>query len=131
VPILMTLGASLLAAGGLGLLGLLFASGGWRRSRQFAILGQLWSGALGSGRRLLVQLSLAAAVAGAALCFAGVASMDAERARGCHDHCIALGFEQGSIGPSVDRSPSGRFVACTCSADAIAPLELRADAIPR
>lgn len=127
----MTLGASLLAVGGLGFLGTLFASGGWRRSRQFAILGQLWSGALGPRRRLMCQLSLATVGAGAILCFAGVASMDAERAARCRDHCMALGFERGLIGPSVDRAPSSRFVACTCSADALAPLELRADTIPR
>lgn len=131
MPTLMTLGAALLAAGGLGFLGTLFASGGWRRSRQFAILGQLWSGALGARRRRLLRTSLVALGGGAALCFAGVASMDAERATRCRDHCLALGFTQGRIGPSEDRAPPTRFVACTCSGEGEAALELRADALPR
>jgi (2Fe-2S) ferredoxin len=55
--------------------------------------------------------------------------MDAERARRCHEACVVAGYDEGAIGPSVDRSAAGRFVASTCTADSLPPLEQRADTI--
>ena len=131
MPILMTLGAVLFLAGAMTFLVLLFSSGGAQRSRQFAVLGQLRSGALGTARRRLLMVSIGLIGTGAVACFAGVGAMDAARAARCHEYCVARDFSNGSIGPSVDRSTAGRFVACTCTAPDQPTLELRADAIPR
>lgn len=109
---------------------LLFASGGLQNSRQFAVLGQLWAGKLGAGRRNLSLASLGLAVVGGLTCFVGVAASDAQRAKSCDRYCVAEGYAQGKIGPSVDRSPKGRFVACTCSAPDRASFERRADSVP-
>ena len=127
MSILMIIGASLFLAGGLSFMALLFASGGWQRSRQFAVLGQLWSGARGTARQVLSLGSFALVGFGALLCFAGVLSMDAERAERCHSHCIAAGYVEGVIGASVDRDPATRFVACSCKSPDRPTLELRAD----
>jgi hypothetical protein len=125
----MTVGVGLFFVGVLGVMALLFASGAAQKSRQFEVLGQLWSGKLGVGRRRLVRTAFLLAGSGAVLCFAGVAGMDAERAARCHDHCIASGYHEGKIGPSQERSKSGRFVACVCQSPDRPPLELRADAV--
>jgi hypothetical protein len=122
-------GAALFFGGGAIFIGLLFASGGAQRSRQFAVLGQLWSGALGARRRRLLWLALGLIGTGAAACFAGVAAMDAERARRCHEYCVAAGYAEGRIGASAERDRSRRFVACLCSAPDRPTLERRADAI--
>jgi len=129
MPILMTIGAIAFFAGGLCFLGLLFSNGGWQRSRQFAVIGQLWTGQLGRSGKLLCRASLSVVTIGAMLCFAGVARMDGERADRCQNYCVADGYEGGEIGPSVDRSPASRFVACTCVSDTRPLKELRADAV--
>ena len=126
----MTLGVILFLAGGMLFLGLLFASGGAQRSRQFAVIGRMWSGDLGASRRRLLLVSLVLIGSGAIACFSGVAAMDAARAARCNDYCVARDYSKGSIGPSVDRSTAGRFVACTCTSADRPALELRADAIP-
>jgi hypothetical protein len=105
---------------------LLFGNGGWQRSRQFAVIGKLCSGALGTARQILTLGSMAVIGLGGLTCFAGVASMDAERANRCRDHCLAAGYQDGVIGPSLDREPKTRFVACTCTAPDREGLELRA-----
>lgn len=125
----MIIGAALFLAGALSFMAVLFASGGWQRSRQFAVIGKLWKGRLGDFRRRLTQLSLALIALGAVLCFTAVAMMDAERADRCQDHCQALGHEEGMIGPSQDRSPTGRFVACICRDAGQADREMRADSL--
>jgi len=127
VPTSMLVGVALFFAGSFGVMALLFASGGAQKSRQFEVLGQLWSGKLGSTRRVLVRASLLLIGAGAMGCFAGVAGMDAARAEGCHARCVAAGYVGGKIGPSIERSKSGRFVACVCTAPDKLALELRAD----
>lgn len=131
MPMSMIAGAVLFLAGVLTFLVLLVASGGALRSRQFAVLGQIRSGAMGAGRRRLLLLSFALIGAGAIGCFAGVGAMDRERAARCEAYCTAQGYSQGAIGPSIDRSKAGRFIACTCSGTGRDALELRADAIPR
>ena len=129
MPTLMIIGVLMFFTGVLGVLALLMANDGWDKARQFAVLQALLTGKLGSGRRTFSLLALLLTFTGAMLCFAGVSQMDAKRAQVCHDHCIAAGYQKGSIGPSVDRSSEGRFVACTCSAPDKAPLEQRADSI--
>lgn len=124
---LMIIGATLFFSGGLAFMALLFGHGGWQRSRQFAVIGQLCSGAHGGLRRILTLGSLALIWLGAMACFAGVLSMDAERAERCSNHCIAAGYAEGVIGASLDRDPAIRFVACTCTAPDRPALELRAD----
>lgn len=129
MPILLTIGTTLFFGGGLIFLALLFSSGGAARSRQFEVLGHLWSGRMGSRRRGQLLLSLGLIGTGVITCFSGVAAMDAERAARCRDVCVAAGYATGRIGPSVDRTPKGRFVACTCPADDKPALELRADTL--
>ncbi len=123
---LMIIGAMLFFGGALLLMVLLFVSGGWQRSRQFAVFGELCSGARGAARRVLTLGSMGLIGLAALACFAGVASMDAERAQRCQDHCLAAGYDGGLIGPSLDREPATRFVACTCTAPDREALELRA-----
>jgi hypothetical protein len=130
MPMLLLIGAALFGAGALSFLVLLFSSGGAARSRQFALIGALWSGRLGARRRRILRLSLALVGVGALTCFAGVAASDAARAARCSEVCLARGFDTGRIGPSIDRHPAQRFVACTCAGANHAPLELRADALP-
>lgn len=125
----MLIGAALFFAGALGFMAVLFASGGWQRSRQFTVIGKLWSGQLGALRRRVTRLSLLLVATGAALSFTGVALMDAQRAERCHDYCQAQGHEEGIIGPSQDRSPAARFVACICRSAGQPELELRADSV--
>lgn len=123
----MMIGAALLFGGGLTFMALLFGSGGWQRSRQFAVVGQLCAGTLGRVRQSLAMGSLALIGLGAIVCFAGVTRMDAERATRCQSYCIAAGYAEGTIGPSLDRDPATRFVACTCIGPDRPALELRAD----
>jgi hypothetical protein len=129
MPWLMTLGVGLFFAGGLLFLGLLFGSGGVQRSRQFAVIGELLRGTHGASRRRGVIVALALLGTGALTCFAGVGAMDAERSARCRDYCVVEGYDEGRIGPSVDREKATRFVACTCTAADRAALELRADAM--
>tara|TARA_R110002096_G_scaffold143328_5_gene299418 strand:+ start:70946 stop:71335 length:390 start_codon:yes stop_codon:yes gene_type:complete len=127
----MAIGAALFFAGGLVFAGLLFASGGTQRSRQFEVLGQLFGGRLGQRKRALAVGSLVIAGAGAITCFAAIALMDGARAERCRDYCTNSDFVDGTIGPSLDRSKAGRFVACTCTAPDKPPLEVRADSLGR
>lgn len=131
MPTLMLIGAAIFFAGALSVLALMFSSGGWQRSRQFTVLGQLFSGQFGIARRIASMVSVALVVIGATLCFAGVALMDVQRAARCEELCLASGYSNGTIGPSVNRTPASRFVACTCTADDQPPLEQRAHAISR
>jgi hypothetical protein len=81
VSTLLIIGAALFFAGGLIFLVLLFASGGAARSRQFEVLGQLWSGRHGPRRRRLLRLAFGLIGSGAVTCFAAVA------ARRCPARC--------------------------------------------
>lgn len=128
---LMTLGAAAFFAGGLTFMSLLFSSGGWQRSKQFAVISQLWSGQHGRARKLLCRACLGLIGTGAVLCFAGVAQMDAERAARCESYCVDHGYQRGAIGPSADRSPANRYVACICASDIGSSKEVRADTIKR
>jgi len=125
----MTLGAAAFFAGGLTFMGLLFSSGGSQRSRQFAVISQLWTGQHGSARKLLCRASLGLIATGAVLCFAGVVRMDGERAARCASYCVDDGYQRGAIGPSADRSPANRYVACICASDLGPSKEVRADTI--
>lgn len=127
---LLLIGAALFGAGALTFLVLLLSSGGAARSRQFALIGALWSGRLGAHRRRMLRLSLGLVGVGAVTCFAGVAASDAARAARCSEVCLVRGFDAGRIGASIDRRPAQRFVACTCTGANRPPLELRADALP-
>lgn len=131
MPILMTVGVGLFFAGVAGVMALLFSNGGAQKSRQFEVFGQLWSGKLGPQPRRFLRLAMVLVGSGALLCFAGVGRMDAERAQRCSDYCIAAGYAEGKIGPSVERSKAGRFVACVCTAPGKEALELRADTVGR
>lgn len=127
---LMILGVILFFLGGLALMGLVLAHGGAAKSRQFAVWAQLWSGRAGPVPRRLLRGAVLMAGGGALLCFVAVSQLDRERTARCHDHCLAAGYSEGRIGPSVERSRAGRFVACVCSAPGRPPLELRADDLP-
>lgn len=129
MPLTLSMGAVLFFVGSLSFMVVLFANGGWQRSRQFTVIGRLCAGKLGSGRRWLTLSSLSLTAVGATLCFASVVTMDAERAERCVAHCTRQGFETGRIGPSQDRSPQQRFVACTCVSVDRPALELRADSV--
>jgi hypothetical protein len=130
MPTLMLIGVALFFGGGLLFLVLLIANGAAARSRQFAVIGELLDGRRGRNKRRLVFAALLLMAAGAISLFAGVAAMDARRARLCQDYCAVSGYQHGAIGPSQDRRPESRFVACTCSGGISEPLERRADALP-
>lgn len=115
--------------GGAIFLGVLFGSGGAAKSRQLAVVGQLLRGEHGGSRRTLVCVALLCLGLGMCGSFAGVASMDAGRAERCVERCRAEGYAEGRIGPSVDREPPTRFVACTCTGGRDESLELRADSL--
>lgn len=130
MPLLMKFGIALFFLGISGLLALLFAHGGASKSRQLEVWAHLWRGRQGAGPRRWLRVAVLSSVAGALLCFAGVTQSDRQRARRCHAHCLGAGYDEGRIGPSVERSKHGRFVACVCTAADRAPLELRADDLP-
>lgn len=127
MPPVMLVGVAFFLVGAALFMAMLFANGGAPRGRQLPVLGKLLSGALGAGKRTLTLVSLALIGFGACTSFAGVASKDRERARLCRERCVAEGYAEGRIGPSVERDPELRFVACTCSGGRDEPLELRAD----
>lgn len=131
MPKLMIVGVALFFLGVTTLLALLYRYGGGAKSRQFAVLATLWSGQAGYAARRLVRGSALVIAAGALTCFAAVAQLDRARAERCRAHCLAEGYAEGLIGPSVERSKQGRFVACVCKAPGRAPLELQADALPQ
>lgn len=126
---LMIVGVALFFGGAAFFMALLFGNGGASRSRQFAVIGHLLSGGLGPRKRALTILALLLLGVGMCTTFAGVASMDAARAERCRVHCVAQGYTEGHIGPSIDREPATRFVACTCTGGSQPPLELRADSV--
>lgn len=127
-PILVV-GLALFFLGGLTFMGVLFGSGGATKSRQLTVLGQLLRGERGGGRRVITWIALGCLGLGMCTSFAGVASMDAARADRCVERCGAAGYAEGRIGPSLDRDPQTRFVACTCTGGDGEPLELRADSL--
>jgi hypothetical protein len=129
MPNLMLFGVALFLLGGLLFFALLFANGGAARSRQIAVIAELLGGHRGVGKRRLTIAALILIGLGAVSAFAGVAAMDARRARQCQSYCSVAGYERGSIGPSLDRSAERRFVACTCEGGKSKPLELRADSL--
>jgi|GEM_PF-5530891 len=131
MPILMSVGVGLFFVGTLSVFALMFANGGAQKSRQFAVLGQLWSGNFGTLQSRLIRLSLLLVGVGAMTCFAGVGRMDADRAERCQQTCLSAGYSAGQIGPSVERRKNARFVACICTAPDKAVLELRADSLTR
>ncbi|MGQ0800674.1 MAG: hypothetical protein ACT4NL_11255 [Pseudomarimonas sp.] len=130
MPPLMLIGVALFFAGAALFMLLLFSHGGAGRSQQFGVIADLLGGRRGVGKRRLTIAALILIGLGAFGTFAGVAAMDARRANRCQDYCIASGYQQGKIGPSMERSKERRFVACTCDGGKSEPLELRADSVP-
>src|SRR5689334_6454490 len=108
-------GAALFFTGGATFMAALFSSGGGAKSQQFRVIGELWRGEHGAGKRRAVKLGLLVLIAGAITLFAGVAAQDAERARRCEERCAAAGT-RGRIGPSSQAHPTKQgaaaFVAC-------------------
>lgn len=129
-PLLLLIGAPLAMVGGVTFLVVLFSHGGAPKSQQFRVIGELMSGRRGQQSRVATLVALAAIGLGSCLSFAGIAASDAERAQRCAARCKADGFSEGRIGPSVERDPKRRFVACTCTGGGkSAPLELPADSL--
>lgn len=126
-------GVALFWVGGATFMGVLFASGGWRRSQQFRVLGELWRGQHGPGKRRAMKLGLLALVAAAIVTMSAVAAHDRERARRCEAHCAGSGA-RGTIGPSSQPHPThtraAAFVACICEGADGARQEARADDLP-
>lgn len=130
---LFFVGAGLAFTGAVAFLGALFSSGGASKSQQFRVLGELWRGQHGAGKRRVAKFGLLAAIVGMSMVLAGVAAHDAERARRCRARCEAAGM-QGKIGPSSQRHPTGpgaAFVACVCEGPGGAREESRADDLMR
>lgn len=130
MPIPIIVGAIFFIVGAGSFFAALFASGGWDRSKQFRVLGELWRGEHGPGRRRAARLGLLAVLVGAVVSMCGVAANDRERARRCEAHCAASGAV-GTIGPSSQPHPTHRraaaFVACICEGPDGARQESRAD----
>ena len=131
VPPVMLVGAGAFFAGFLIFGYLLAANGGWAKSKQFAVLGELRRGEHGAGAKRALRLALVLIFVGMMLCFVGVGQKDNARREACETRCSAEGYASGKIGASLDRQPKTRFLACICEApdtqDKVDPLELRAD----
>lgn len=95
----------------------LFGNGGWAKSKQFRVIGELFRGVHGAGARKAVILSFLMMPIGSCLLFSGVFASDAERRDRCEARCAAEGYTSGRIGPNTDRDSGDRstwFVACIC-----------------
>jgi hypothetical protein len=125
----MLVGLALFFVGSALFMGIVFSRGGAAKSRQFAVIAQLLRGDHGALSRGLAVAALLSIGVGTCGTFAGVASMNGARAERCMERCQAEGYLEGRTGPSVDRAPQTRFVACTCSGGGQEPLELRADSL--
>lgn len=110
----------------------LFRHGGWARSRQLRIIGELFRGTHGSGARTAVLVSFVMMPIGSCLLFSAVASSDAERRDRCEARCSAEGYASGRIGPNSERDTSDRttwFVACICEGGEGEGLEVDANSL--
>ncbi len=114
-------------------LGILFAKGGWKRSKQFGVIVALFRGEHGTFSRWLMIGSFLGIVFGALVQFAGVAANDVARENLCQARCVAAGYPRGTIGPSMEQNMARRnspaFVACNCTGGTLPPLELHADSL--
>jgi hypothetical protein len=122
-------GVALFAVGFLLVAGLIFGHGGWAKSAQFRVIGELVRGVHGRRAQMLLALGLVILPMGACLTFAGVTTSDRERAQRCNTQCTAEGYASARIGPNSDRDPNDRrtwFVACICEEPGMAPREFRA-----
>jgi hypothetical protein len=125
----MVVGLALFFLGVALFMGVVFVSGGASKLRQFAVIAQLLRGEHGGRKRGVTLFALLCVSLGTCSTFARVAARDAARAERCVERCRAEGHLEGRIGPSVDRDPQTRFVACTCLGGQDEPLELRADTL--
>lgn len=110
----------------------LFGHGGWAKSKQFRVIGELLRGAHGTRARRWVVVSLVLLPMGMCLIFSGVTASDFERAERCERHCAREGYASGRIGPNSDRDPQDRstwFVACICDGNEREPAEFVADTL--
>lgn len=110
----------------------LFRNGGWAKSRQFQVMGELFRGAHGSAARIAVLVSFVMMPIGACLLFGGVAASDAERRNRCEARCSAEGYASGRIGPNSERDSDDRttwFVACICEGGPGVNLEIDANSL--
>lgn len=114
-------------------MGLVFAKGGWSKSKQFGVLAELLRGEHGAFSRWLLIGSFLGGILGALVLFAGVAANDVAREKRCQARCLEAGHPRGVIGPSMEQSMTRRnsaaFVACTCTGGSGPPIELRADSL--
>lgn len=114
-------------------MGIVFAKGGWNRSKQFAVIAALVRGQHGAFSRTVAIGSFAGIIFGALLLFAGVAAEDVAREKRCAAHCLQAGHPRGIIGPSMAQSMTRRnsaaFLACTCTGGAGPAIEVHADSL--
>ena len=129
----MIVGAVLFFGGMIVFMAVTFGSGGWSKSRQFRVIGEVMGGKHGHTRKHAATGALVALGVSVVTLFAGVAMKDRARADRCRAHCRAAGYDSGTIGPSKARRPGNEkaaaFVACTCAAAGKPPLELSADTL--
>lgn len=111
-------GLALFAVGFVVFFVLLASVGALAKSKQFAAIGALASGASGSGKRTLFFISLLLLVTGALGTFAGVAASDGERARACTALCVSRGNISGRIGAATTPDPKRPQPACLCEGGA-------------
>jgi hypothetical protein len=131
---LFMLGILLFFAGGLTAMTVIFGNGGFAKSKQFQVLGQVLSGSAGRGARRALLIGLCLTALGMCTTFAGVASSDARRAQRCTQTCHELGYKEGLIRGSeatqADHPNRHAFVACRCNyGPQPDPFEMRADAL--
>ena len=127
------LGAAIFFASAILFIGVVFAKGGSKRSKQIGVIIAVVRGEHGkTGRRLLIG-SFGGVVLGALVLFAGVAANDVKREKLCQAKCVEAGHTRGTIGPSVGMNMTRRntaaFVACTCTGGPGASIELQADSL--
>ncbi len=128
----MIAGAALFFGGMLTFMAVTFGSGGWSKSRQFRVIGEVMSGKHGRRRKRAATGALIALGVSVVLLVVGISLKDRARAERCRTQCLAAGYQRGTIGPSAAQQPgTGKagFLACTCTAAGKSPLEWRADTL--
>ncbi|HQY64603.1 MAG TPA: hypothetical protein PK141_24560 [Polyangiaceae bacterium] len=128
--LLMIAGAGLFVVGFVTFFVLLVAHGGFAKSRQFGVVGEISSGRQGGFAQVVMVIAFLLMPFGACGMFAAVAAGDQGRKSSCNDTCVERGYRTGRVQGSKAMDPkrpnAHAFVACVCSGGASPDLELNA-----
>jgi len=106
----VTFGVSVLTT-----LALLFANGGTNKSRQFAVLSDIFSGRCGIRTRVTLVAAMCGLAVGAIVSYTAVAISDGAQIHRCQAACVSIGFDAGRIRLSQDTSATrSKLKVCGC-----------------